>query len=275
MKNNKTMTAESIRESFVGKGKVAALKIEEITNGGFILHYKEGNKVDKVLCDDRVELEKILLEFGGKNPETCRAPDELLMLNGLWDSQTITDYGHKISKIQIKGMRDIRNDKSVFNIPKNVGQVELAGSMKDASIDNTMIVIQRDYETTARTITFSSPKEFDELQRWLLSDKRFKTFTWYVMGMVTESRASGKNCKWQRVKAGDGSKRMVLELIALDGKHYTECSRQELYDSADDMFYAPCQRVDVKKKDSHSTICLFAVEDGRIDSSKFDLSGEV
>jgi hypothetical protein len=51
-------------------------------------------------------------------------------------------------------------------------------------------------------------------------------------------------------------------------ERYTECMRKDLFDAADDMFFAPCERITAKKKiQHHQEICFFAAEDGLIDVS--------
>jgi hypothetical protein len=73
------MQYNELCQIFIGKGKIQPLQIMP-SNGGYELLYQEGEKKSKVFCEDRTELEKILVEFGGKNPETCKAPSLFLKL---------------------------------------------------------------------------------------------------------------------------------------------------------------------------------------------------
>ncbi len=97
------MNYDEIYQNFVGKGKIQPIEIGKSDDGMWVLTYKEGKKTRQVECEDREYLDKILIEFGGKNPDTCRAPDMFLAMDGSWGSNHINDLGHRITKIKFSG----------------------------------------------------------------------------------------------------------------------------------------------------------------------------
>jgi hypothetical protein len=78
-KKGGVMQYDELCQVFIGKGKIQPLQIIPASGGGggYKLLYQEGKKKNSIFCDDRTELEKILVEFGGQNPETCKAPKDL------------------------------------------------------------------------------------------------------------------------------------------------------------------------------------------------------
>ena len=263
------MNYDELYQQFIGKGKVQAISINK-KNGGWALKFKEGKKFDEIESDDRESLEKLLIEFGGKNPETCTAPDKFLTIDGTWDAETINMLGHRISKAKFSGQRLLRNDAHPITIPDDCGYQTIMDSKKKTGngVVNLRLV---DREMIDFTMAFKKPDEFDNLCKFLFNNEQLKRLKWHIMLLGTESRETKDQCVWKRLKAGDGTKRMVLELIGLNGNHYTECIRQDLFNAAGDMFYNPCQRITVKKKKEQTMeICMFAAEDGKIDMTKYE-----
>lgn len=256
---------EKIYQNFIGKDKIQPLKITNNEDGSFSLHYKEGKKNDSIECADRSTLEKILIEFGGKNPETCRAPDYLLKFNSAWTYEDILLMGHKISKISLRGRRETRNDFFPIILPDNCGSPTLSKKKPTKEAPSEIRIGLKDKEEASITWQFNNQDEFDVFQAFFSSHESLKKLHWDVVNLVTENKKTKVSYFWKRVKAGDGTKRMVLELIGLNGEHYTDCVRQDLFNAADDMFYAPCQRVKVKNKAvSTRELCMLAVEDGKV-----------
>lgn len=255
---------DKIYQQFVGKDKIQALNIIPGKGKKWILRYKEGGrKIFNLECENREFLDKLLVEFGGKNPETCRADDKFLEPIG-WHHEDINELGHRITKVMFSGYRTVRNTSYPVILPDNVGAPPLRGAKRDDKKE--ILLYLKDREHIQFTQSFKNGEEFDKLVEFITNHKALGKLRWAVMIMGTEARESGDQLVWKRLKAGDGTKRMVLELIGLNTTHYTDCVRQELFDAAGDMFHAPCQRVGIKKKKEQTEeICMFAAEDGKLD----------
>jgi hypothetical protein len=270
MKNTKEL--KEIYKNFVGKGKVQALSIEEVQNKNgltYKLLYREGNKQESITSDDKEMLEKILKEFSGKNTETCRASDIYLTLSKLWNSNTLIQLGHRITKIRLSGSRVTRDNAIPILLPKNCGETTIMGARKKETAFEISLK-QFDKEQADFTLSFKNPKEFDNLTKFIANHKLLSQLTWYTLIIYTET-TNKTNCMWQRLKSGDGSNRMVLELTFIDGTHYTDCIRQDVFNAAGDMFETACQRLTVKKKVQLTRdVCMFAAEDGKIDLSNYE-----
>ena len=262
---------DEIYQEFIGKDKVQAVKVME-KNGRWVLQYKEGKKRDEIECEDRETLDKILIEFGGKNPETCSAVDDFLKLNKSWTSDTLNDLGHRITKVRFNASRVTRKATFPIILPEGCGHYPIVNAKKnDKDSINIMLI---DKESTVFTRAFKTRQEFDNLQDFIFSNVSLNKLDWHVMLLGTESRDPARQCVWKRLKAGDGTKRMILELIGLDGAHYTDCVRQDLYNAAGDMFENACQRISMKKKKEQTIeICMFAAEDGKVDISGLEVAG--
>ncbi|UCG07114.1 MAG: hypothetical protein JSV83_00195 [Desulfobacterales bacterium] len=263
------MDYEDIYQQFVGKDKVQPLKVCEGVDGMWILRYKEGQKVYEISCENREFLDRALVEFGGKNPETCRAPDQFMEM-GTWLSEDLNELGHAIQKVKFSGQRVVRSKNIPILFPKSCGHSMIVNARKRME-ENSFNLRLKDTERLDFTLSFKNPSEFDALIKFLKNHDSLGELKWIVMLLGTEARETRDQCVWKRLKAGDGTKRMVLELIGLNGQHYTDCVRQDLYNAAGDMFYSPCRRVAMKKKKEHvEEICMFAAEDGKIDMSIYE-----
>jgi hypothetical protein len=260
-----------IHDDFVGKEKVQSISlVKEDDNGTWAWNFKEDGKPNTISSDNRDELEKMHMEFGGKNPETCRGPDDFLSVDfgnkNFWDSKTLTNLRHRITKITLFGRRVLRDESFPLTVPEECGSPDTIKS-KRASKDEVNLY-QKDIETIQITRSFSNPEEFDNLLEFIRTNKKLSKMNWYTQKIGTESQETHGHCVWQRTEAGDGTKRMVLLLNQLNGKKFTECMRKDLFDAADDMFFAPCDRIIAKKKvEKHQNICFFAAEDGLVDIS--------
>jgi len=265
------MNYDEIYKNFVGKNKIQPLEVfKDSDSDMWILKYKEGNKYADISCEVREDLDKILIEFGGKNPDTCRAPDKFMELSD-WNSEDLNNMGHIIQKISFSGSRLVRSTHYPILFPENTGHSTIIDK-KGATKNNTFNLRLMDRELMDYTLGFKSRDEFDNLINFLKTHETLKKLTWTVMLLGTESRETKDQCVWKRLKAGDGTKRMVLELVGLNGRHFTHCVRADLFNAAGDMFDSPCKRVSIKKKKQiEEEICLFAAEDGKIDMSRFDL----
>jgi len=261
------MNYDKIYQDFVGKNKVQPLEIISDKAGGFYLTYKEGTNRDKVHCEDRRVLEEILVEFGGQNPETCKAHEMFLKIDGSWDNKTLESLGHSITKIRIIGNKTSDSEKYNIHLPDGTGELTIS---KKGKIKDYINILSRSHRRVEFTRVFKDTIEFKKLIDFLINDSSFNGMIWNVMQLCTESE-NKKQCNWKRVIAGDGTKRMVLELRELDGVPFSKCVRQDLFNAAGDMFDAPCQRIKVSKKESgEKNICLFAAEDGSVDLSNYE-----
>jgi hypothetical protein len=257
---------------FVGKGKIQPLRVKKSNKDTYVLIYKEGSKIQQIKCEDRNVLDALLVEFGGKNPETCKAQSRFLEINGGWTAEDIRQLGHTITKVKVVGDRVLRSKTVPIYLPEGTGCVGIIQSKKKND-KNEIVLSMHDRETAGFTRAFKDSEEFDTLIDFLLTNPSLKDLVWRLEVLCTESRDTGVQCLWKRTKAGDGTKRMVLELRALNGIPFTKCIRQDLYDAAGDMFDAPCKSIKAHKKDNLPTakICLFAAEDGTIDIDKYEL----
>lgn len=269
-KDDSRTIKEKLIQKFIGENKIQPLRIEDLPDGTSNLIYNDEKlKVQTINCESREILEEILVEFGGDNPETCKTEERFLVMDGTWGSEDLLKLGHLITKIEISGTKTVKDEESEIMLPPNCGEPALPGSKKGKEDMLLKRMVQK--ENLSRTMSFQYIEEFDNFIKFLLADKRTKELTYHVGLLATESKESGGQCVWRRIKAGDGTKRMVLELVSLNGKSYTDCVRQQLFDAAGDMFVAPCKRIEVKKKkESFDSICAFALEDGKIDAGKYE-----
>jgi hypothetical protein len=265
------MDYDTIYEKFVGSGKIQPLNVYESENkGAWILRYKDGKKNEEIECEDRDALDRILVEFGGKNPDTCKTFDKFLKIDGSWLSEDLNILGHRINKIKIGGFRVLRSKTIPLELPNDCGSLKMFGARRGPK-KNSVNLLLTDRETVDFTVSFVDPEHFDNMVDFILKHDSLKDLTWHVGILGTESRETKAQCLWERIRAGDGTRRMVLELHALNGNDYTECVRQDLFNAAGDMFHTPCKRIPMKKKGSiHKLICAFAAEDGTIDISDYE-----
>ena len=257
---------DRILNEFIGTGKVQSLSLTPYNDGEYEWKYRENGIAKSIVSDDRNELEKLHMEFGGKNPETCRAPDSFLKIDFNWGYKDVLDLGHRITKVKLLGTKKIKHREIPILLDDGCGSSDIIKSRKTTK--DEISFHEREVHYVQFTRSFSDPKEFDCLLSFMNKNPLLKVLTWYVSILGTESNANHSHCVWEREKAGDGTKRMVLLLSDLNGKHYTECMRKDLYDAADEMFFAPCERLTTKKKkEVFSTLCFLAAEDGLVDIS--------
>lgn len=249
---------DKVREDFIGKGKIQALRVEKQKNGKWTLLYRDGKKHEEIETEDKRELDKLLVEFGGKNPETVSAPDKFLKIPG-WGSEDLIDVGHRIQKIRLSGSRTVRNKTFPLDIPENCGQSEMLNAKKDAS-GLKISLRQRDAEDVAFTACFKRQEEFDNLIHFLTTSPQLQGLTWHVNLIETYSIDTEAYCTWRRAQAGDGTRRMVLELERLDGVHYNSCIHYDLVAAADGLAAGECKKIpDKRTEPKDRLICeLFA-----------------
>lgn len=244
-KKEKTDWAK-VREEFIGKGKIQALKIDQKPNGNYVLLYRDNGKQEEIEAKDKRELDKLLIEFGGRNPETVLAPDKFLSLPG-WTSEDLIEAGHKIQKIMLRGQRSVRNNYFPIEIPGSCGHPAILNSRRDPK--NLIINFrQSDTELVDFTACFKEQGEFDNLLEFLTHESNLKHLSWHVHEINTYSVDTGSFCTWRKVSAGDGTKRMVLELQKLDGVHYQECIHYDLVAAADGLVGGECKKIPDKRK---------------------------
>lgn len=263
------MNYDDIYQQFIGKDKIQPLRIEKTSNGAFELLYKEGTRTHRIKCEDRKTLEQILVEFGGRNPETCKTESRFLELDGTWGTDDLLDLGHRITKISISGGRILRQKNIPIKAPPGTGAPVIIHSKRNKEDNINLRLVDR--EDVKFTRSFREPYELDALIDFLKSEDALRGLRWRVDLLGTQSRETERQCVWQRVQAGDGTRRMVLELRKLDGVDFRRCVRQDLFDTAGDMFDAPCKRVRLKKKKAQEReICLFAAEDGKVNIEAYE-----
>ena len=250
-------TVDQIREEFVGKGKVQPLRVERTEDGNYELYYRaEKGKVERIKTESRKELDEILIEFGGKNPETVSTPDDFLSL-GQWSAKDLLKTGHMIQKIRLSGSRTAWNNQIPVEIPKTCGKRPMLNADREEKRESvTASIRQMAGEKVDFTISFEDPEQLDELIAFINSQPMMSQYKWSVHEMVTLSTATKKYCKWARTTAGDGSKRMVLELRSLNGTHYNNCMYHDLLCAADGLIGGECKKIpNPSKKPSERLVC--------------------
>jgi len=266
------MNATELEAKFIGfeKGMIHALRIEELKKTGqYRLWFREDQKKGQthIDYDDYDELQKYLVKFGGKNPDTCKAQERFVDFDGTWDNKTLANLGQRVTKISLEGTATVKSDRYAVTFPENTGSPgTLQANRNTSDVTN---VHNGEHKKCFVTRSFSSPLEMDNLAKHLLGEASFKNLKWKTKKLHTEQIATGKQCVWVNVLAGDGTRKRVLELQEVDGIKFFRCVRQELYDAAGDMFDQPCKRVPTgtEREAPEKNICLFALEDGKINSA--------
>ncbi len=183
------------------------------------------------------------MAFGGKNDYTLHAPDELLKLNS-WDSETLFEFGHSLIKIGLKGSKRIRNQLIPVTIPEGCGYPEKTNRRGKKNVKEDLLSIkQTDEEKIDVTRSFKTRSEFDSFLKFLFSSKYLKGFEWEVLVLSTISVDVKKKCDWRKKKPGDGTSRMVLKLVRLNGVYYEQCLPHDLLSAADGMVGGECRTI--------------------------------
>lgn len=266
----KKLTYQELYEKFVGLGKVQPLRVEKQKSGdGWNLVYKEGRRNFTIDCPTRAFLDKLLVEFGGRNPDTCRASDRFKDLNG-WNSKTIRDLGHIILKIALRGELSSRDIDMPVKLEGKCGLRPVVG--RKGKPRDEVNVLFRDTTSCRFTIDFKAMAEFDRLLNFINSHDTLCELGWKVDVIVTHNISTQDTCRWERKRVGDGSKTMALELMHINGRSFEKCVRGDVFNAAGDMFEVACQRLKLtKKKDPTKDVCGFAVDDGKIDVTDYDI----
>lgn len=261
------MNIEKIYNDFVGRGKVQSISLVKSDNH-WIYTYKEGRKHESIKDKNFDQLQKLHLAFGGRNPETCRAKDLFLKLDGQWGSDDLLELGHRPQKVTLNGTNEIRNKIFPISIPNDCGFKPICKKNSKSDFIKISLI---DKETSKITRIFKEPEQLDAFADFILNDPSLQQLSWNIHVLGTETKATGDQCVWVRELAGDGTKRMVLKLQKVNGIIYTKLMRKQLHDAADDMFCSPCSQLSVKKIDPKTiNICAFAAEDGTIDLSGYE-----
>ena len=261
------MNYDEIHDKFVsmGKGKVQAIRVIADNSGkAFILKYKAEGKYEEITCKTREDIDKILIQYGGNNTETCSAADKFLTVDGAWNSDDLNELGHRITKIQLQGMIRVKENEYPIRIPDECGFFNVIGARPKNP--QREVTHRQDYrEHCTFTLSFRNRWEADALFEFILSHMTLQKLTWFVRVLGTESRDTGESCVWKRGKSGDGTQRMILQLQTLDGKHFHKCVRGDLFNAAGDMADVICKQIKVRKIQRDRTVCMFAAEDGKVD----------
>ena len=240
-------TWNDIVQDWRGKGTIHATRIEGRPDGKFRLHYEDGGNPQHVDWDSEEECGAALVEFGGKNEFTVKAPDEFLSING-WKGSNMLVLGHKPVKIHISGNKTIQSDVKPIAVPPDCGQPEKQIAVRKGKKKqfDTITLHQRSEEKLFNTRSFQLIDEFDNYISYLKT--AFQNYEWQIRALTTYACGTKALCEWQRIKAGDNSKRMELKMVRLNGKKVEECVKMDIIRAADGMVGGECSLIDVKAK---------------------------
>ena len=257
MKRKIKIDWKKVRQEFIGKGKIAVVRIDgPDEHGTYRLHYEENGNAQWIDSKEKDEMEKILIEFGGKNLDSVSAPDKFLLLND-WSSQDIAELGHSIKQISLTGCLVARENTIPIIFPSSCGSSPISKSKKEKKKQTIEAnIIQKDKDNLTFTAKFNDENEFNNLIKFVKNNKIMKNMVFYVTRMVTQNLKSKQTCLWLRTTSGDGIKRMILELRAIDGVSFDRCCLFDLISAADDMADGECKHVpDISKKRYEKLLC--------------------
>lgn len=241
-------TAKEAIEEFIGAGKVNILGVSRADNGEWSVKFKQNNKMILLDFPNHTEAEEFAFEFGGFNNLTVTAPEGLLFLEQ-WDIEQIWDDGHEILSIQTASAKseNDRETKVPHVLSPDCGYSYLPGSKKTKNRENICFVeqIKQVDQVSGRTMVFDNVSQPRELITQL-KDK-FPNHRFPVENFVSRNHESKQLCKWLRRRVGDGTKRMELRLIKLDGEDFTKCRYSQIIVAADGLASTECERVIIKK----------------------------
>ena len=267
---------EEIKARLMGldDGAVEIIDIKEKKQDGkdgWQLKYKENNQpgIQKIWSVSREEIEEFSHTFGGRNLETFAADSKFLELDFTWDANDLLRLGHRPTKIKLEGSVTTKNKRVKIDFPPDTGESAILESKKEER--DCAILRMKDVEGMKFTRSFSDYTEMNNLIAFIKEEEQIIGLKWYVQMLCTQSTTTKKQCLWVREKAGDGTRRMTLQLDYLDGVKYDKCLRQDLLNAAGGMAITPCQSAKgEKKKPREVKICLWAAEDGKLDLNKYD-----
>jgi len=251
-----------------GEGKIQAKRRQRMDDGTYRLDYvnEKGNS-HWILLDSKKEVDEILIEFGGKNHETVAAPNLFMSLGG-WVNEDLEQLGHRIEKVTISSESKTPASNEEICFPEDCGNTEIRNAQNVVKREANVTINRETGHTDgigARTVSFSSPHEFENFVEFLLSHKKLKHLKFHVKRLTTLSVDTRKVCSWERQKAKDGTARMELMLVSLDGVPYEDCVHYELIEAADGMAAFECAKVtDTTQKEQTKKACIRAVERGDV-----------
>lgn len=248
-------TAKKIREGQIGTGKVIIKRDPvQVVGGWEIVTEDENGKTDLLLFKTYQEAQEACFQFGGNNIMTIAAPMELNEFEN-WSSKKLFDLGHHVKQVSLTQsiFTGDRQRKIPNELPKDCGCGKLPGSNKKTPTFFHEMVISENY-VLKKTIYFEQPEQLDNLQEWLI--KKFPGHRFMVDSFVTQNHETSDYCKFTRQKVGDGTKRMELKLVKLNGEDYQKCRINNIIAAADGLASHECKIVRLEtQKIAVNTIC--------------------
>ena len=193
-----------------------------------------------------------------------------MTLDGTWGSKDLKALGHTVTRIRVVGQVMHKKRKHRYIWPDGTGCPGIINA-KDGE-DIPLVVSEGHREDCSFTRSFSEPRDLDRIIKFVKTDECLRELSMHVKELCTVAK-NGKHCFWERCQAGDGTKRMVLELKQVDGEFFANIPRATLFDAAGDMFDAVCMRIKmVKKNQFQRNICNLANEDGKLDVRGYEVA---
>lgn len=263
------------RASGLAEGKIEIMDIKEDEGKGiWTLRYREKNKkIERLEFTDYDELQEVIFEFGGKNLETCICDDRYLSMDGSWNADDLLRVGHTPTKIRLQAKKVIDRSSIGVKIPKECGDPGTLNAQRqeNAAVVNFISTYQKEATFTR---SFEDYTELNNLIAFVMSDEYLSQVAehYKVKEICTQNNTTKDLCRWKKSRAGDGTSRMVMRLIELNGKPYQTCLRQDLQTAGGDMFVEHCKQLKMEKK-TEKTVCTFAAERGDVGTDGYQATG--
>lgn len=181
-----------------------------------------------------------------------------------WDERDLWNDGHAIEKIFVTGGNtmatkdtnylDTTGKDCGYRVPTVKGKKPVEGTISVSTRINTNCQMTR---------YFYKVGQLDNLMFQLAGDKNFRNVSFVVKELVTRNYKTGQVCKWKHGSAGDGTVRKSMILEEVDGKHYTELTRAEIFDAAAGMAESVCELM--PPKTGRGAICMDKYRNGGVD----------
>lgn len=247
--------AKKIRENQVGKGKVIVKRDPVQVSGGWeIIIEDENGTTELLLFKTYQEAQEACFQFGGNNIMTIAAPMELNDFEN-WTTEKFFNWGHIVREITLTQSicTEDKRRKVPNELPKDCGSGTLPGSNRKVPTIFHEMVISENY-VLKKTIHFSEGDQLDNLKKWL--GIRFPGHKFMVDSFVTQNHETSDYCKFVRQKVGDGTKRMELKMVKLNGEEYQKCRIHSILQAADGLAAHECKIVKLEtQKIAVNTIC--------------------
>ena len=242
-----------------GKNKVNILGLDIEKRSGnkkaYSIRFKEGKKAThKVTFTNRREAEEFMFAFGGKNNLTVAAPSKFLFLGG-WSVESLSVHGHGPVALACSSGSANNNIKRRIThyLPEDCGFPPIQKKGQRASLEITE-KITSGVKSGMISANFETPVQMDNFVAQMY--KLFPDYKIPVKRAVTRNLDTNDLCVWTRARVGDGTKRMELRLVQLNGKDYQICKWDDILSAADLMAASECERVFIKiKKDITEEHC--------------------